>query len=399
MSLRLIHSADWHLGQSLHGHDRHAEHAAFLAWLLDTLVERAADALIVAGDIFDSANPPAEAQRLYYRFLAEAARRCPGLEIIVVAGNHDSPARLEAPAAVLHALSVHVVGQHRGDALPAIPLRGRDGQVAARVLPLPFLRPVELPGSDYAQGIAAAYRAAVDAALPELEAGVALIATGHLHVAGGALSEESERRLVVGGQEAIGHALFPPELAYIALGHLHRAQALAGGRIRYPGSPLPMSFAEIGYPHQVLEVSIDGGTLAEVTSIPVPRPAPIRRVPDRALPIDEVLAALAALDLPAAPAGLETLLEMWVQRSPGDEDPVPAIRAALEGRPVRLAGIRVQRKAGDTAITDTPRLAMTELQPLALFERLVRERHSEDPDPAVLAAFGELLVEAERGAD
>lgn len=399
MSLTLIHSADWHLGQSLHGHDRHAEHAAFLAWLLDTLAERQADALIVAGDVYDSANPPAEAQRLYYRFLAEAARRCPGLELIVVAGNHDSPARLEAPAPVLHALSVHVIGQHRGAAPTTIPLRDRDGTIAARVLPLPFLRPVELPGNDYAQGIATVYRAAVDAALPALEPGAALIATGHLHVAGGTLSEESERRLVVGGQEAIDHALFPPELAYIALGHLHRAQALAGGRIRYPGSPLPMSFAEIGYPHQVLEVSIDGGRLADVKSIPVPRPAPIRRVPERAAPVEEVLAALAALDLPAAPAGLETLLEVPVERSAGDEDPVPAIRAALEDRPVRLAGIRVQRKAGGTTGVATPRLAMSDLQPLALFERLVRERTGSDPEPALLAAFGALLADAERGDD
>ena len=108
--LRLIHTADWHLGQSLHGIDRGWEHQCFLDWLLDTLQRQAADVLVVAGDVFDVAHPSSAAQGQYYRFIAEARRRCPDLVIVVVGGNHDSPARLDAPSSVMNALGVRVVG-------------------------------------------------------------------------------------------------------------------------------------------------------------------------------------------------------------------------------------------------------------------------------------------------
>ncbi|MDR0477630.1 MAG: exonuclease subunit SbcD, partial [Desulfobulbaceae bacterium] len=135
--MKLIHTSDWHLGQTLKGHDRHAEHQVFLDWLLDTLVERQADALLVAGDIFDQANPSIEAQAQYYQFLARVKKALPNLAIVVIAGNHDSPSRLEAPHPVLDAFGVHVVGRHDGRApfdarllqRLAVPLLDRHGHI------------------------------------------------------------------------------------------------------------------------------------------------------------------------------------------------------------------------------------------------------------------------------
>ena len=106
--LRLFHSADWHLGHSLHGVPRDYEHARFLTWLGEQLEQRRADALIVCGDLFDSANPPASAQAMLYRFVVEAGQRLPGLQMVLIAGNHDSAARLEAPSPILQALKVQV---------------------------------------------------------------------------------------------------------------------------------------------------------------------------------------------------------------------------------------------------------------------------------------------------
>ena len=108
--MRLLHTADWHLGHSLHRFRRHAEHARFLDWLLDQLEEHAVDALLVAGDVFDTANPPSQALRAWYGFLARARARMPALDIVVIGGNHDSAARLDAPRPLLEGTSFQLNG-------------------------------------------------------------------------------------------------------------------------------------------------------------------------------------------------------------------------------------------------------------------------------------------------
>ena len=110
MALKLIHTADWHLGQTFFGYDREAEHDAFLGFLTNLLVERQTDVLLIAGDVFDVTNPSAGAQRRFYRFLKEANRRNPGLQIVIIAGNHDSAIRLEAPNPLLEELNTSIVG-------------------------------------------------------------------------------------------------------------------------------------------------------------------------------------------------------------------------------------------------------------------------------------------------
>jgi exonuclease SbcD len=401
--MRLLHTSDWHLGQTLHGHDRHAEHAVFLDWLIDQLEQRQIDALLVAGDIFDSANPGAEAQRLYYSFLARAGQRCPQLQIVLIAGNHDSPLRIDAPQAVLQALRVHVLGQYRTDATAnqrvPVALQDRDGRIGAWVLAVPFLRPGDLPegfAGAYADGIAAVYRREMEAALALRAPDQALLAMGHLHVLGGQISEHSERRLVIGGQEAVSADLFPEELAYVALGHLHLAQQIGAPRIRYSGSPLPLSFSELGYPHQIVEFTLQGAQLASIEALAVPRPAPIMRIPERHRPLAEVLPLLHALDFSDAPIGLQPLIEVLVERAWGDPDPAAEVRAALDGKRLRLAAIKAVRPAGSAhAPASAPRLSIDELKPAPLFERLVREQTGAEPAPELWSAFGELLVAAE----
>ena len=244
-TMRLLHTSDWHLGQTFHNFDRDREHELFLGWLLDTLAAERADALLVAGDIFDNANPSAKSQEQLYRFLSEAKRRLPDLGIVLIAGNHDSPARLEAPSPLLDAFGVRVVGPARdggGEFDPErllVPLARGGGGIAAWCLAVPFLRPADLAASenndalelaedDYVRGVRRLYRRVLEAALARREPGQALIALGHCHLAGGAVSEDSERRIVIGGSEALPAGVFDPELAYVALGHLHRAQCIGG---------------------------------------------------------------------------------------------------------------------------------------------------------------------------
>jgi len=249
--MRLIHTSDWHLGQTLHGQDRDYEHAQFLAWLLDQLVAHRADALLIAGDVFDTVNPPLKAQERLYDFIVRAHEKLPQLDIVMIAGNHDSGGRIELPAPLMKRLNAHAVGRISWVAEGQldhqrllVPLHNANGNTAAWCLTLPFLRPAEVTGmtlgDDYMAGIRQVHERLIAAAESARQPGQALVAMSHAHMAGGAVSEESERNIVIGSAEALPASLFPESVAYVALGHLHKPQQVAGqARIRYSGSRPP----------------------------------------------------------------------------------------------------------------------------------------------------------------
>ncbi|MBM4320911.1 MAG: exonuclease subunit SbcD, partial [Deltaproteobacteria bacterium] len=175
--MKILHTADWHLGHSLHEQGREEEHTAFLDWLLELVGREKVDALLVAGDVFDSANPSAAAQTLWYGFLAELCKKHPQVGVVVIAGNHDSAARLEAPEPLLRRFGIHVVGEvSRLDGEPelerlVVPLRRWSGEVAARVVALPFLRPADLTwveeeeqGDPLVEGVRRLYARAIEEA-------------------------------------------------------------------------------------------------------------------------------------------------------------------------------------------------------------------------------------------
>lgn len=260
-TLRLIHTSDWHLGHELFGHGREAEHDAFLAWLVDQLEEEQADALVVAGDVYDVAHPPVAAMARLYRFLREATDRCPHLQIVMIGGNHDSAARINLPAPLLDQGRVHLLGalprtreEPQFDKL-CVPLCNRDGQTAAWAIAVPYCRPGDLCG----RSLPELFSEAVGHALGQAE-GLPLIACGHLHLAGGETSEHSERRITIGGEDGEASAMFDARLAYVALGHLHRPQQIKGETlIRYSGSPIPLSAAERTYRHSIAVVDVGPG--------------------------------------------------------------------------------------------------------------------------------------------
>jgi exonuclease SbcD len=421
--MRLLHTSDWHLGQSLHNFDRHYEHQRFLDWLLDTIVAEQADALLIAGDIFDNANPSAASQRQLYGFLQQARARAPQLDLVVIAGNHDSPGRLEAPGPLLEAHGTQVVGNVARDAAGAIdvarmvlPLTRRDGTVAAWCLALPFLRPGDVPrveagvpdgGADgnsdaqpnaarpdpYLAGIAELYRQALTHAETLRQPGQAIVAMGHCHMVDGQMSQDSERRIVIGGTEMLPAGMFAPPIAYAALGHLHLAQQVGPhGHLRYCGSPIPLSFAEVDYRHQILRIDLDGGAVREIAPIAVPRAVQLMRIPPRPAPLAEVLQALAELDVPPAPAEQHPLLEVRVRL----DAPEPGLRArieeALQGKPVRLAKIETSSAARasleDAAVSLDQ---LDRLKPDDIFRRLYQQKYGSAAPPDQLSAFAELM--------
>lgn len=405
--MRLLHTSDWHLGQTLHNFERGYEHQRFLDWLLDTLVAERVDVLLVAGDVFDNANPSAASQKQLYVFLQQARARLPALQLVVVAGNHDSAGRLEAPGPLLAAHGTHVIGHLlRGDdgqidlERLLLPLTGSDGQVQAWCLAVPFLRPGDvpkLPAGDtqdaYLGGIALLYRQLTDLALARRQPGQAIIAMGHCHMVGGEMSNDSERRIVIGGTEMLPSGIFDTSIAYAALGHLHKAQAVGGQeRIRYCGSPIPLSFAEVNYRHQVLCLDIDGEQLREVRAIAVPRAVPLLRVPATPAPINEVLEQLAALDVPDAPAEAQPFLEVRVRLDAPEPGLRTRIETALDGKPVRLAKIETSSAARGSAPENMTLDQLGQLQPDDIFRRLYQQKYAKEAPPELLSALAELLL-------
>jgi exonuclease SbcD len=407
--MRLLHTSDWHLGQSLHNFERHYEHQRFLDWLLDAIVAEQADVLLIAGDVYDNANPSAASQKQLYRFLRLAKERAPHLNLIVIAGNHDSPGRLDAPGPLLEAHGTRVIGAVQRNANGEIdveslvlPLTGRSGAVEAWCLGVPFLRPGDVPrvatedGADpYLAGIAQLYQQAFELALSKRQDGQAIVAMGHCHMVDGQMSNDSERRIVIGGTEMLPAGIFDPAIAYAALGHLHLAQNVGKQEhIRYSGSPLPLSFAEVNYAHQILRIDLDGQTVREIVPVPVPRAVELLRIPSKPAPLPQVLDELAALAAPDAPPEQQPYLEVRVLL----EQPEPGLRArieaALDGKPVRLAKIETSTAARASSI-DQEVMTLDQLEKLKpddIFRQLYQQRFGNDAPADQLSAFAELML-------
>lgn len=279
-AFRVIHTSDWHLGKTLNDQSREEEHRRFLEWLLHVIGEHAVDALVVAGDLFDSANPSQSAQAQYYDFVSALFRQG-DCAMVVVGGNHDSPGQLEAPNKVLRALGVHVLGflpDAPQDRLVALPSQENPRLVVAAV---PFLRDRDLRTGQAGQGvtdiqrerlagITQRYAETAEAAAGWNEKGVPVLATGHLMVIGASRSE-SEREIHVGGLGAVERDVFPETFSYVALGHLHRPQLTSGcENVRYSGSPIPLSFSEANDRKEVRLLDFAHGNLWGQGPLPVP---------------------------------------------------------------------------------------------------------------------------------
>ena len=273
--MKIIHTADWHIGQRLHERSRLDEHQQFLDWLLETIQKRKVDLLLVSGDIFDTSLPSAKATKLYYRFLYRLFDETDAYAVIT-AGNHDSPRHLEAPQEFLKMGHIYVVGLSVEAAECVFPFPPDNPQVA--VAAVPYLSETELPHVSYETEIEKSERyrerlksfyadcvACMPAELPK-------VLMGHLFVQGGKVTD-SERNIQIGGATAIHASDFPDGVNYVALGHLHRPQAIKGAAypIRYSGSPIPLRFNEADYRKKVylLELS-GGGTLMRDEEIEIP---------------------------------------------------------------------------------------------------------------------------------
>ena len=378
-SYRILHTADWHLGKLLNDQSRDEEHARFLTWLLAAVKEHAVDAIILAGDVFDTANPPQSALGRYFDFISGIFRQG-DCSLVVIAGNHDSAAQLEAPKQALHALNVHVVGflaekpEARILCLPSV----KNPKVAIAMMP--FLRDRDLrvgkageSADDIRSQVVAGIRQRyAEAAQAVKDSGTTCqnLATGHLTVLG-AKTSDSERDIHIGGLGAVTADSFPDTFAYVALGHLHRPQTTDdGGRVRYAGSPIALSFSEAEDNKEVRILDVTAKGIAQ-HGLPIPVFRRLVQVRTTNAGLDTALK-----EVDPKPGIFRTWVEVVVEDATFEEDLNERVRRlaeengievlkVLRGRPAAITGRTVGEATDDEAIETLLD------QPVQVFEHLL----------------------------
>ena len=275
--MKLLHTSDWHVGKAIRGHSRAEEHRAVLGEIVGLAAEHSVDLVLVAGDLFETAAPSAEAETIVYRTLLDLAGT--GAQVAVIAGNHDNGRKLEAVAPVFEAAGrVHVVAQvARPDDGGVLRLRVPGGE-DVRLAMLPFVsqrgivRAKDLMDSEAYENIQAyadRMREVIDALAAGFESDTVNVLMAHAFVHGGRLGG-GERAAHFIDDYALSAQAFPATAGYVALGHVHRPQQIAGpGQVRYCGSPLQLDFGEEQQRKQVNLVDIEPGLPPKVKALPL----------------------------------------------------------------------------------------------------------------------------------
>ena len=375
--MRILHTSDWHLGQHFMGKSREAEHQAFCSWLIEQVRAQSVDAVIIAGDVFDTGAPPSYAREQYNRFIVEL--RDTGARLVVLGGNHDSVAMLEESRDLLACLDTQVIAAVGTDLeRQLLVLPQRDGQPGAILCAIPFIRPrdvlTSLAGQSaqdkqlaLQQAIQAHYRELFERAEAQRETlgrHLPIIATGHLTTVGASASE-SVREIYVGTLEAFPTSAFPAA-DYIALGHIHRPQKVGGlEHIRYSGSPIALSFDEATQGKEVLLVDLDDSGLRSVTALPVPRFQPLKSVAGSLAELPAELARVAREGSAEQPVWLEVM----VHTDDYLTDIQLRVEKLCEELPVIVLRTRRERGTTQAALFSEAKETLDELSPEDVFRQ------------------------------
>lgn len=411
--IRILHTADWHLGHTFTSYDRTHEHLHFLNWLKTTIKEQNIDVLLIAGDVFDVSNPSAQSQRTFYQFIQDITTTHPHLQIVVTAGNHDSPSRLETPIPLFSDKRISVIGLvPRQEGLIdykrlIIPLLNRNEEVEAFVLAVPFLRQGDYPRVDaanpYAAGVYQFYTDLVTEAENQRNSNQALIAMGHMQTIGSEFVESADRseKFIIGGLEAVPTTLFA-ELNYTALGHIHKAQRISGcEHIRYSGSPLPMSFAEKNYKHGVVVVELDQGKTISIERMNYEPLVKMISVPSEggfATP-SEILAELKELptQIDSDDSTIYPFLEVKVRL----EEPEPLLQhritEVLADKAVRLCRMPSEMRKNSNSYSDeyVSMEGLSTLSPLDIVQKEFSRKYDTDMPDSLIDLFNQVCSEIE----
>lgn len=277
--MKILHTSDWHLGHRLYEQSQYEEQSAFLVWLKQRIIDQNIDVLLLSGDVYDTGVPSTQSQKLYYDFLI-GLQSTSCKHIVVTGGNHDAPGTINAPKALLEALSIQVVGratEHPKDEVFSLEVNTETLLVAA----VPYLRDQDIRRAvvgesfdqiedRYKQALTNHYNAVGEYCKSIKTDNTSVIAMGHLFAIGGSVSD-SEQNIYVGNLGHIGAEDFHPVFDYIALGHLHKPQKVGKkDHIRYSGSPNILSFSELGYTKQVVILETKANQISSIQPLEIP---------------------------------------------------------------------------------------------------------------------------------
>lgn len=400
--MKIIHTADWHIGKKLHNYDLQEDFDRFIVWLLQFIEKEEVDVLLVSGDVFDLANPSSAARNQYYRSLVSLREKVG--KVILTGGNHDSPAVLNAPRELLSAFGLDVIGglpENIEETL--IPLSNNEGTVEVVVAAIPYLRNSDLHYHTVIKtyeerlkalkkGIAQIFEGATQACQQNYP-GVPALAMGHLFAAGVA-SSDSERDIQIGNQAAIESSAFGDYFSYVALGHIHKPQRVAGTQpIFYSGSPLPLSFSEREDRKRILLIDTEKGW--EPESISVPSFRKLLKIKGNLGRIQSELMSLSEHD------GLPHLIEVELMEEVYQQKTLQNLEILLAdfakpGHEIVKHRARFTNQQKQTGEIFEEHIHLEELRPRHVFEELLnQEDYSEKERKELEAAFSELLEEIE----
>jgi len=366
--MKILHTSDWHLGINVKGRSFEDVHKNFLEWLIDLIKKENIDILIVAGDIFDSYNPPNYALKMYHNFLAKAVKHLK--HIFIIAGNHDSISTLEISKDILDEFNIHVIA----DINSLDDLIFDVGEFVICAVPFlreRFIKTSSLKLSDketeLSQGIVKIYEEVYEKAKKYNKK---IIATGHLSVTG-ALFSDSEREIYIGKIKTITPDIFK-NFDYTALGHIHKPQKISE-KIRYSGSPVPLSFSE-KEEKQVLIIDKN----INISEIKVPKFKEFIEIKGRFEDIKKRLNEIKNIDNPPI---VEVILDENVAISKFDE---------LKIKGVEITAIR-QKYIPQNCVLDE--VDIEKLTPISVFEKRLELEEIESEEREKLIELYKKIVE------
>lgn len=386
--MRILHTSDWHLGQFFINKSRAAEHQQFIYWLFEQIEQQQIDAVIIVGDIFDTGAPPSYARELYNQFVIGTHKL--GCQLVILAGNHDSVSTLNESKNILAQLNTHVISSANPSSDEQIlTLNERNGEIGAILCAIPYIRPRDVvksqadeSGNDKQQALGQAiqehYQQLFEGAKEkqkQIDHCVPIIATGHL-TAMGVKSSESVRDIYIGNLEAFPASAFP-EADYIALGHIHRPQIVAKSEhIRYCGSPIPLSFDELGSAKQVLVVDFEKGKLSKVTPLSVPLFQPMKVIKGDLEGIEQQLSELGK-ELDKESINKQSELPTWLSIEVETQDYLNDLQSRIQqltaSMNVEVLQLRRARKQQQQQIQRVQNEVLAELTPEDVFKRRLEQ--------------------------
>ncbi len=409
--MKILHTSDWHLGQNFYNKSRKNEHERFLQWLLEQVTEHDIDAIIVAGDIFDTSTPPSYAREMYNKFVVDSNKI--DCQLVLLGGNHDSVSVLKETQQLLKYMGADVIPNTNEDhATQVVELKGKNGDVEALVCAIPFIRPRDVLTSQagvtgverqkqLGDAIKQHYQSVYDAAVKkratfENSEHMPIIATGHL-TAMGVQQSDSVRDIYVGNLDGFAADGFP-DADYIALGHIHRPQVVAKREyIRYCGSPIPLSFDELKSQKQVCVVEFVEG-VRTISQLPVPTFQPLAEIKGDLSEIESQLNQYIGLD-----SEQSVWLSIEVQAQDYLSDLQERMRVLTEGLNVEVLQLRRARERRNQALEQESAETLSELSPMDVFtKRIALEEFETDSEKARLermtVKFKQVMVEVSESA-